>query len=574
MTDKRVNWALRPRLSRRRVLAAGGASAGVAALAACRGGNTASPSASSSPQKAPAVHRGGTLNVNLTTVPPSLDPFRSNSVATENLASWVYSRLYKFQTGPGVDPSLYTPVPDLATSYEAPDAATWTFKLRPDAKMHDVPPTNGRSVTAQDVVYSFNRFNGAAVNPAKGDLSMVDSVTATDPNTVQFKLKYPYSPFLSLATSPKDFWIMPHELDEVSADKGGDAQQHMVGSGPFIFKSYQQAQSLSFARNPNYWVKGTDGQSVPYVDGMLVTLLTDTNAALAQFNAGHMDILGSVTLQQMQQLKQQNSNFQIITTPSNVYFNIIFQPTSFTANQAPFSDVRVRRAMSLAIDRDGLNKLLFDGQGGWDDVAIPAGFKYWWLDPKSPDMGPGAQWYKHDPAQAKQLLAAAGYDKGLSVTQHTTDAYGAQYAQAIDAVGSMLQQAGITVKLVTDNYQSVWIPDVYSGHFEGFFATYIAFYDPDIYFHQALTLQGTFASSHVNDPQINQLLDQEQKELDRTKRRALVFEIQKRASDQMFQVPLVSGIAQVGFLPNIHDYYSNASSFAIGTETYPFVWKE
>jgi peptide/nickel transport system substrate-binding protein len=563
------------RLARRRLLAAGGASIGAAAFAACRGSAPKSTKVGNSPGGAP--HRGGTLHWNQTTVPPSLDPFRTTSIGTQQLASLVYSRLFKYQAGKGIDPTAYTPAPELAAGYEAPDPATWTFKLRSDVKWHNVAPTNGRALSAADVVYSYQRFSGLPTNSAKNDLDMVDTVTAPDAQTVQFKLKYPYAPFLSLVASPRDLWIMPHELDDVGADKGGDAQQHMVGTGPFVFKSYAQAQSVEFARNPDYFVKGSDGQSLPYFDAFVCTLLTDSNAILSQLNAGHIDILtgnSSLSLAQIQAAKQQNPKLQETVLPANVYTNMMFQPTTYTADQPPFNDVRVRRAISLAIDRDALSKQLFGGQGGWDNVAIPAGFTYWWLDPNGKDIGAGGSWYKHDPAQAKQLLAAAGHGQGLNVTFHFTTAYGAVYQQLIDALAGMLQEVGITPKMVSDNYQAVWIPDVYSGHFEGLFATYIAFYDPDIYYQQALTPQGSFGSSKVNDPQVNQLLAQEKRELDRAKRRDLVWQIQRRASDQMFQIPLVSAPGRSLVQPTVHDFYSNATSYGLGSEVYANMWKD
>ncbi|HTE83315.1 MAG TPA: ABC transporter substrate-binding protein, partial [Dehalococcoidia bacterium] len=520
--------------------------------------------------------RGGSITLSNNTVPPSLDPARTSSVGLNRLLAFPYSRLYKFQTGPGIDGTSYTPVPDLAASYESADPATWTFKLRPNAKMHDVPPTNGRAVTAQDVVYSYQRFQ-APTNAAKSDLNMVDSVSAADAQTVVFKLKYPYTPFLNLMAAPRDLFIIPHELDDASADKGGDAQQHMVGSGPFIFKSYQQAQTVSFARNPNYYLTGADGQAVPYIDAAAFTLQTDSNALLTQLNAGHIDVITtqSISLAQVQSAKQQNPSLQESDFAPNTYTNFFFSPSTYTDNRPPFNDVRLRRAISLAIDRDAINKQVFGGKApGWDNVAIPAGFSYWWLDPKGKDMGPAGAWYKYDPAQAKQLLAAAGYPNGLTVQYHTTDAYGATYDQTIDALTGMLQAVGITPKMITDNYQSVWIPKNYSGNFEGMLATYIGFWDPDTYYTQAFTPEGSFLPSKVNDPQINQLLEQERREPDRAKRRDLVWQIQRRASDQMFQVPLVQPATTTVSLPTIHDYYSNGSSTGYGTEVYPFIWKE
>ncbi len=570
MVEKHGIWSSGGRLTRRRLLAVG-TGASVAFAAACGGKSSKPSSGSSGSASAGAPRRGGTLRYNIAGVPPSLDPYRSTSFATQQLASLIYSRLLKYQTGPGVEANLYTPVPDLATSYEAPDASTWTFKLRADAKMHDVAPTNGRAVTAQDVVYSFQRVAKMPSSSANSDLTMIDGVTAPDAQTVQVKLKYPYAPFLNLIASPRDIWIVPHELDETGADKGGDAQQHMVGSGPFLFKSYQQGQSADFTRSGSYWEKDKTGQQLPYLDGVTVTFLNDSNAILSQFQAGHLDTLAAVTPAQLQAAKQQNPRLQDLTTIANATSNVVPQ---LRDNQPPLNDVRVRRAISLAMDRDALSKQLYNGDASLDDVALPAGMAYWYLDPKGKDIGPGGAWYKYDPQQAKQLLAAAGYGQGLTIPFHYTVAYGATWAQLYDALPSMLQAIGITLKMNQENYQSVWIPQNVIGNYDGMILGPVAFYDPDTYYTQALTAQGAWYPSKLNDPQINNLLDQERRELDRAKRRDLVWQIQRYASDQMFLIPLVTGRSHALIPPAVHNYYNNGGSFGVGSEVFLYAWKE
>src|SRR5262249_31346881 len=153
---------------------------------------------------------------------------------------------------------------DLAESWKASDdGLTYTFNLRPNARFHNKPPVNGRPVTAQDVVWSFERFT--KVSPEKSRFDYVETITAPDDRTVVFKLKNAYARFENAMGGPY-FWVMPHEVVE----QDGDAAKRVVGSGPFMFDRYESGVGFFGKRNPDYYRKGE-----PHIDDFAALMIPD-----------------------------------------------------------------------------------------------------------------------------------------------------------------------------------------------------------------------------------------------------------------------------------------------------------
>ena len=184
----------------------------------------AAPTAAAQPAGQTA-RDGGTFRFNIWTEdPPSLDPYLNVSFRVQEFAAFFYSRLLMSKKGPGLAAQAYIMEGDLAESWKpSEDGKTWTFTLRPDVKWQNLPPMNGRPLTAQDVAWSFDHF--MQVSPQKTTFNQVASVSATDPRTVQFTLKDVYAPFEAQIGSPI-FWILPREVVE----QDGDVTRRTVGS--------------------------------------------------------------------------------------------------------------------------------------------------------------------------------------------------------------------------------------------------------------------------------------------------------------------------------------------------------
>src|SRR5205085_2127455 len=208
---------------------------------------------------------GGTLRAWIFTEnPPALDPHVQVSFRTKGFAGYFYSRLLKNKKGPDTAAHAFIVEGDLAESWKvSDDGLTYTFQLRKNAKWHNKPPLNGRPVTADDVVWSYNRF--ANVSPQKSSFSMVKEVNALDANTVVFTLNDIFAPFETTIASPL-FYIMPKEV--IEAD--GDARKRVVGSGPYLFDSFQPGVQVVGKRNPDYYLT-----PMPYADEIVLLIIPE-----------------------------------------------------------------------------------------------------------------------------------------------------------------------------------------------------------------------------------------------------------------------------------------------------------
>ena len=290
--------------------------------------------------------------------PPDLDPYLNVTFRAQEFAGFFYSRLLYFDSGPNVKPNEFIPVPDLAESYTvAPDGMTYTFKLRSNAKWHKAAPMNGRAVTADDVVYSFTRFRKDS--PNKSQLDIVKECKAEGTNTVVFTLNEPFAPFETLMASPL-FWIIPKEV--VEAD--GDLRKKTIGSGPWLFDKFEKGVQVVGKRNPDYYMP-----DIPYADEVVLLVIPEAATTIAQMRARQIDLCAP-SQTDAKALAQSNPDIKFIEYPSNQIWFMYWQ-----LNAPPFNDVRVRQAVSLALDREELISVLFEGKGAYNSAGIPAGLQ-------------------------------------------------------------------------------------------------------------------------------------------------------------------------------------------------------
>lgn len=501
------------------------------------------------------------------------------SYTVQAMNGFSYSRLLKSMSAPS-DPNTpdidlaredwYRPVPDLAAQVETIDETTFIFTLQDGAVWHDLPPLNGRAVVTDDVVKSFDYYR--SVRPDKGvNLELVDTVTAVGSNQVQFKLKEPFGPLLFILSSGSDLWIYPPE--RVGTD---ELNQEMIGTGPWVMRSYQQGVSMRFDKNPNWWEKDDQGNHLPYLDGYELSFITDKNTEISQFSAGRLDGM-VVPAELVDAVKRQNPEAIFTQSVSNQLVFMFFPPAAFDANEPPFNDDRVRKAVSLALDREALIDLASGGKGGAKHNLINAGF-VWHLDPDSEEMGDAAQYFSRDIAKAKELLSAAGYADGFDTDFHYTgNAYVAvrpYYNPTAEAIPPMLREAGINAKLVNHDYQSEWInPD--AGIFYGNLKSGIAYALETPVNHPwvQLTFQFTPGNvrnhSHIDDAAILGFIEEMGRESDFDKGRDLAYEIQKANGEQMYYVPCVGPYEFTARHAYTRTYDPSPSSYGGASENIP-----
>lgn len=558
-------------LSRRRLIGAfatGGAGLASLALSGCRGRRTGQLGAnrSSSATTAVATPRpGGMLNV-VNPFNPILDPDTST---TRNMIGGVFSRLLRFKAGP--DPQTVANLDvenELAVSVESPDAITWTVKLRPDAQFHDIPPVNGHPVEAEDIKATFTRFVSEPRNPSRGLLGMVDPAQIQTPSkdTVIFKLRYAYAPFLKGMASGAYGFIFPREALAGSYEP----LKQMIGSGPFVEKSYQPDVALVYQKHPNYFEHGR-----PYVDGLRVAIVPDTAQQLAQFTAGNLDEV-QPAFSDLETVKRQNPRAVLLSGPVLQANPIYFQ---LGDRASVFQDVRVRRAFSMALDRAALGKAVFGGPVQ-ELVFVPSTLGKWALrvDQLDPSIG---QYYKYNPAKAKSLLQAAGVTNlNLKFLYPANGPFSTPSFRALyEAIANMLGAVGVKLIGVDQDYAKDFV-DAGKGSRQGYFdrdsiifGSASAYTDADEFLFNYFHSTSTTNQEHLSDPALDAMIDKERATITENERLKAATDIQKYIAEQMYAIATVGPLTYTVVQPYVKNYRVG-SQYGKFSEAYDQLWIE
>jgi peptide/nickel transport system substrate-binding protein len=508
-------------LSRRDVLRLGGAALAGASLAPCVVG-------------AQTPKRGGTLAIR-TYDPPHFDPFQTISYKTHIALSFTHSRLLKHKAGPSIVPGTFPIEGDLAESWTQPNETTYIFKLRRGVKWHNKPPVNGRELTADDVVFSVNHFLTVKGNANAYMLKAVDKVEAPDKYTVKCTLKEPFVWFLDMLSNPHAVAIVAKEV----LDKHGDFKkaETVIGTGPWMLDSYRPNVGLTYVRNPTYFVAGQ-----PYVDRIEATVDEDNASRMAAFLSGKYDLgwdlPGSIPRVDWVQIKgtlaQRRPNLKTLEFPSPVMNHI-----SMRTDQKPFSDVRVRRAMSMAIDRKAIIESAYEGVGSMNPPVVAA-LKEWSIP--FDKLGEGAKYYKYDPAESKRLLTAAGYPNGFPGTMCFTTYGSPVLVDIMQLVQKDLKSVGIDVKIDQKEY-GAYIATCFYGKFESMtFGPQTGFLEPDNFLFGQYYPEELKNQSHINDPVVADMLVRQRRTFDPVKRREVIYDIQRHLAQQQYYVQMPSGV--------------------------------
>jgi len=552
------------RISRRRAIAASGGAAAAGILAACGGGDEEPGQGTSSLVAKPEdsskqATRGGIIKASIATDAGSWDP-HVRGAWFGTLGALLYSRLTVVKPGEGQATSGDI-VGELAEGWEiSPDGLTATFKLRPNAKWQPVAPVNGRAVDAEDVAATWTRWRSVSGTRATIDNSVnpdapVQSVAATDSRTAVLKLAFPAVtlPSLLSASVGQAFHIMPRE-----AGQNYDPRTVQIGSGPFYVSEHVASSHIHLKRNPGFY-----DATRPFVDGMEFPIVPEYATAIAAFRTGQI-FTYPVRAEELLGVKRDVPDLSMyqsgITVPqATLFFGYKNTPKGM------FRDKRLRQAYSMSIDRDlfaetWYNVSSFTSQGlpvevAWSS-AVPANeFTGWWMDPRDKDFGPNGKYYEHNVAEAKKLVAAAGFANGVEyVSTRAGGNYGPEYDRQIEIMEGMAADAGFKPVTNVVQYQNDLIPNYQNvqGEFEGiawmlrpqsssdpidklaenFFSksgpNFIGF-DP----------QGK--GDHSGDPYVDDQIRKSRVERDTEKRKQIMKDLQRYLGEQMYLIRPVSG---------------------------------
>jgi peptide/nickel transport system substrate-binding protein len=397
--------------------------------------------------------RGGILRVRGRD-PVHFDPHLTRNNRTHTVLSFVYSKLLRHKVGPEIQPGTFIVEPDLAERWESPDDTTYIFHLRRGVKWHNKPPVNGRELVAEDVKFTFDRFLAEQGNLGRYMLDSVDHVEVVDRYTVKFLLHEPFVWLLDILAGPLCMWIVAPEVVKQYGDLKKD--ETAIGTGPFLLERHEPNVKTVFKQNPEYFRQG-----LPYVDGVEWVVLDDESTALAMYRTGQLDagpgLQWDVRQADLESLKQSHPHLRYQDIQSNTKTTIWMR-----TDQPPFADVRVRRAISHAIDRQGLIEGVW--LRGQPSPAVAPGIAEWSLP--IDQLGEGAKYYRYDPKEARRLLAEAGYPKGFKTMFTASSGYGRDLIDAAQLVQHSLKEVGIEAELKLQEY-GAYQATTGQGKFEG-----------------------------------------------------------------------------------------------------------
>jgi peptide/nickel transport system substrate-binding protein len=435
--------------------------------------------------------RGGTLVIAIDADPPTVNPDVTTSVPDVSVGSLIYDSLTRLNEN-------FEPVPSLAKSWTvSSDQLTYTFNLV-EAAWHD-----GKPFTSRDVKYTLENVSakyGAKFAAAAGH---IETITTPDDRTVVIKLKSPFGPFLFSVSGYTNAAIMPEHLyaghDVLTNPATLSAP---IGTGPFVMKGWQRGQTITLARNPNYWRPG-----LPYLDQIVFRMIPDTASRILALKAGEVDYIYFYYFSA--------SQYPQVAGDPNLQFRERGAPEDhlilLNVRKPPFDDVRVRQALFTAVDREFIKKAVFQNLGTVMQSAINSHLA--WAHNPAVNLG---QIYPYDPAKAAAMLDAAGLPAKadgtrfeLRLVYDSTDAAKERQAQALS---SMWGRIGVKVVLQGAT-RNVIIPQVFTDwNFDATLQAYSTGGDPALgvarlYISSAIRKAPFLNASGYSNPDVDALFE-------------------------------------------------------------------
>ena len=491
--------------------------------------------------------RGGILRVRGLD-PPHFDPHLTLNVRTNATLSFAYSTLVRYKVGADVPPGTFIVEPHLAERWEQPDDTTYVFHLRKGITWHNKPPVNGRELVAEDVKFTFDRFRAEPANPLRFTLESVERIEVVDRYTVKFLLTEPFVWLVNVLANPYSTWIIAPEVVQQFGDL--KKPESVIGTGPFLLERYEPNVKTVFKRHPNYFLPDQ-----PAVDGVEWLVLDDPSAALAMYRTGQLDCgpaaQWSVRQQDLDSLKQSHPKLVYQDYLSTVTASVLYVRNDLP----PFTDVHVRRALSMAIDRQGIIEAVY--LRGAPTPAIACGATQWSLP--IDQLGEGARYYQYDPQEARRLLAEAGVAKGWKTSIATTNGYGPDLLDVVQLVQRNLKDVGIEAATKVQEY-GAYMATTFLGKYEAMALGPLSnTWDPDTVLYGMYAPDQPRNSGHVNDPKLRAMLKEERRTKDLEARKQLIFDIQRYVAAQQYYVYTVSSMVTGTWQPYVKNYAPNTT---------------
>jgi len=500
---------------------AGAQRGGVLQYAPIKGGQTLHP------------HRGGNTDI-----------LRHVGPAYETLVNFKYEATKSYRENPEI-------IPWLAESWQQPNDLTYVFKIRQGVKWHD-----GTPFTAEDVAFTYNWLRQEKAT-ASARVAQAESFEVLDPHTLKITLKKPVPDFLEDLAEKNLLIVAKHAVE-----RGDDLNKVINGTGPFKMKSFRTGIESVWERFDGYWQPGR-----PYMDGVRQIWGLEDSAMMAAFVAAENDLLAVGDMTQLETVRQQRPDSGFFTKANDIGIGMLMK-----LDAPPFNDLRVRRAVHLAIDREAMNLTLAKGRGMHLTPGVWPGLTGWAMPQEELRKLPGYRTPKdQDLAEAKRLLAEAGYPQGFAF-EIIYNAGGIAPRRITEMIPAQLKAIGVTANLKplesgvynqTDLSTGAWeggnVPTIVNAQFRGL-------YDR---FHS----KAPSNKVGLNDPKLDGLIDAVLTGKDVETRQRATRQLQEHFLDQVYYIPTIEQVDGALWQPWVHDFsFNGTNALSMHEDTYSQMW--
>jgi peptide/nickel transport system substrate-binding protein len=487
--------------------AAGGAAA---LIVGCGGGGASGPSFTPCPDCDPMP--GGTITQGRSISALGIDPHVDLTGLDIDLL--IYSYLYGW--APDAEEAVFN---NLAESLEIIDDVTFNYTVRRGVKVHPISPVGaGEEMTAEDCKQSIVRRGTSISAPDKRittyiagqvDRTLLDAaIDVIDPQHFTFTMSEPFVPALREMANPT--WAMvPAKVMEEFLSLSQDA----YGSGPFMLTEFRGTERIVLEKNPDYFIPDR-----PYLDGVTYIIITENSSLLTAFKSGQHDVNGSFLTRKDADSLMEDDRIQVAGAPSDFY------PCIHLKMRPPFDDIRVRKAINYALNRDEFIEGLQNGEGAYNGPI------QWTQEKWALPQEELRDFYQYRPDEAKALLSDAGYENGFSTKMKIPALPGIDFvADYALLIKDQLSRVGIDVQIDEVELGAFIGSVILPGNFDMAFFPNLPYDEPDrpLAFYHSLGVTGNGNWTNYTNPELDKLIAAQAGEFDFEKRQQIILDAQR-----------------------------------------------
>ena len=443
------------------------------------------------------------LNLSMSSSPSRLNPILANDTASSEISDWLFNGLFKYDKNGN-------PTVELAKSYNFETPRKLIIKLRDDVLWHD-----NVKLTSKDIIFTYEKIIDPKVfNSIKSNFQEVQSVKALDEYTIEVIYKNPY--FKALET-----WmvgILPYHILKDEKDlMTSSFNKNPIGTGSYKLKEFKQGQDIELIANDKYF------EGKPKIDKILYKFLPDPNTSFLYLKQKKLDLGGLDPIQVDRQLDDNfKHNYTIMQKPS-----FSFSYLGFNLKNEKFKDIRIRQALSLAINRQELVDILFFGYGKvCNGPFLPGSFAF----------NDEVKTIQQNIPKAKKLLKEAGYDENNPFTfEIITNTGNDTRINAAQILQYQLRKAGIIMNIRVMEWQAFLNTVVHPRNFEAILLGWALALMPDAYpiWHSSSSKLGGFNFPSYENPEVDALIEEGSKTINRDELGKIYKQIFKKITDDL-----------------------------------------